>query len=66
MTALSSSLSISYDSVGQRFIITSNTSGEDKTTEIHYAFNGGGDGEYIGSLLKLENGQASRKVGKAS
>ena len=66
LTALSSSLSISYDSVGQRFIITSNNAGEDKATEIHYAFNGGGDGEYIGSLLKLENGQASRKVGKAS
>lgn len=65
LTALSSSLSISYDSVGQRFIITSNNAGEDKATEIHYAFNGGGDGEYIGSLLKLENGQASRKVGKA-
>ena len=61
LTALPSSLSISYDNVGQRFIITANNAGEDKTTEIHYAFNGGGDGEYIGSLLKLEDGQASQK-----
>lgn len=66
LTALSLTLSVSYDATGNRFIISANSAGEEKTTEIHYAFNGGGDGEYIGSLLKLENGQASRKVGKAS
>lgn len=66
LTALSVAVSIAYDETGNRFIISSNVAGEDKTTEIHYSFDEGGDGEYIGALLKLENGQASRKVGKNS
>ena len=66
LTSLSVAVSIAYDETGNRFIISANVAGEDKTTEIHYAIDEGGDGEYIGALLKLENGQASRKVGKNS
>ena len=66
LTTLSVAVSIAYDETGNRFIVSANVAGEDKKTEIDYAIDEGGEGEYIGALLKLENGQASRKVGKNS
>lgn len=66
LTALSVQVTVSYDAVGNRFMIQANASGENKATQIFYAINEAGDGEYIGSLLKLEDGQASRVLGKDS
>ena len=65
LTQLSVAASVAYDEVGNRFIITSNTSGVSKETEIFYAINEAGNGDYIGGLLKLEDGQATRVIGKA-
>lgn len=57
-------LTASYDEVGRRFILQANGEGESAETLIHYAFSDETEGEYIGAMLKLENGQASRKIGK--
>ncbi|MFR5627370.1 MAG: DUF3383 family protein, partial [Haemophilus parainfluenzae] len=65
LTQLSVAASVTYDEVGNRFIITSNTSGVSKDTEIFYAINEAGNGDYIGGLLKLEDGQATRVIGKS-
>ncbi|AOF54433.1 hypothetical protein BKG91_09385 [Rodentibacter caecimuris] len=64
LTELSVNVSVTYDSVGNRFIIESTADGESKDTEIFYAINEPGEGEYIGGLLKLEDGQAECVIGK--
>ncbi|OOF40942.1 hypothetical protein BKK47_02620 [Rodentibacter mrazii] len=64
LTELSVNVSVTYDLTGNRFIIETTSSGENKDTQIFYAINESGDGEYIGGLLKLEDGQAEREIGK--
>ena len=64
LTTLSVQTTVSYDALGNRFMIEATTSGENKDTQIFYAINEAGDGEYIGGLLKLEEGQALRVLGK--
>lgn len=51
-------MTITYDDVGNRFIVTSSTAGVHSDTVMKYAFDDGQDGQYIGAMLKLENGQA--------
>ncbi|MEE3609700.1 DUF3383 domain-containing protein [Avibacterium paragallinarum] len=57
-------IQVSYDQTGNRFIFSAKTAGEDKTTLLHYVFADSSDGDYIGAMLKLENGQASQIIGK--
>ena len=64
LTALSVQATVTYDDTGNRFIIEASASGENKATQIFYAINEAGEGEYIGGLLKLEDGQAGRVIGK--
>lgn len=57
--------SVTYDKTGNRFIFSSVAFGVSAETAIGYATNDGTDG-YIGAMLKLEDGQAVRKLGKKS
>lgn len=66
LTALSVDISVSYDDMGNRFILEATRAGENKATQIYFSINEPGEGEYIGSLLKLEDGQAVRVMGKDS
>ncbi|NBI40158.1 DUF3383 family protein [[Haemophilus] felis] len=63
LTELSKPVNFSYDEVGKRFLIKSNQGGVQTETVFGYAFDNGADGSYLGSMLKLENGQASSEKG---
>ncbi|WP_439290798.1 DUF3383 domain-containing protein [Lonepinella koalarum] len=64
-TAVSlTNVTINYDETGNRFLLASTNSGQDKSNLIFYAEDSKKDGEYLGSMLKLEDGQASRKIGQ--
>lgn len=60
LTALSLPITATYDETAQRFLLTANRSGENSETLIFYAFSDEAEVRYIGSMLKWENGQASR------
>lgn len=65
LTTLTAGVTITYDDVGNRFIVTSSTAGVHSDTVMKYAFDDGQDGQYIGAMLKLENGQALSEKGVA-
>lgn len=51
-----------WDEVGKRFLITATVPGKDDTTKLGYATEADA-GEYLGELLRLEDGQATLIVG---
>ncbi|MFC0838599.1 DUF3383 domain-containing protein [Pasteurella multocida] len=65
LTALTAGVKITYDEVGNRFLVTSSTAGVHPGTVMKYAFDDGQDGQYIGAMLKLENGQVLSEKGAA-
>ncbi|WP_368877530.1 DUF3383 domain-containing protein [Providencia vermicola] len=58
-------LQVIWDEVGHRFIIQAKTTGAYPATRLGYVTEST-QGTYIGNMLKLENGQATIVVGKAS
>lgn len=64
LTASNIGATVVFDETGHRFILTSNTSGKHPSTTISYAYKAEQqEGEYIGAMLKFENGQASQHLG---
>lgn len=64
LTTLKVNADVTYDETGNRFIISAADSGESNDTLIFYAEKGNATGDYIGGMLKLEDGQATRVIGK--
>ncbi|WP_249961089.1 DUF3383 domain-containing protein [Histophilus somni] len=60
------SVTASYDPTGNRILLTASRAGENKSSLIFYAYSDETEGEYLGSLLRLEDGQATRVIGKSS
>lgn len=61
----SNTFTVTYDQTGNRFIIAATVVGASDETAIGYAFKDGTP-NYIGDMLKLEDGQATRKLGTGS
>lgn len=59
-------VTLSFDSTGNRFQITATTSGVNAETVMGFASDDGDTGTYLGSMLKLENGQAVSEKGTNS
>ncbi|ETD72970.1 hypothetical protein V757_01100 [Pelistega indica] len=53
---------VTYDQTGNRFIVSSAESGVSDDTIVGYVY-GNADSNYIGAMLKLEDGQATRQLG---
>lgn len=64
LTTLQVAADVTYDETGNRFIISASTAGENAETLIYYATKNDGADDYVGGLLKLEDGQATRIIGK--
>lgn len=62
LTALNAPVALSYDETGNRFLLTATAVGENKTSLMGYATQGDAE-EYLGAMLKLEEGQAGLKRG---
>lgn len=58
-------LTVEWDNVGIRFIIQANAAGAIAATKLGYATEAE-EGFYVGSMLKLEDGQATLVVGRAA
>ena len=64
LTALKVTADVTFDATGNRFIISAASAGENAETLIYYVSKNDGAGEYVGGLLKLEDGQATQVIGK--
>nr|DAK82178.1 MAG TPA: tail sheath protein [Caudoviricetes sp.] len=63
LTALTANVTATYDETGKRFLLTANAAGANADTLIFYAQQDDAAGTYVGSMLKLEEGQAGRVIG---
>lgn len=62
--AIGSDITCTYDQIGNRFLLSANVAGENKETELFHAFQDDSQGDYVGGMLKLEDGQAVKIKGQ--
>ncbi|MCK3654221.1 hypothetical protein A4G19_12440 [Pasteurellaceae bacterium Macca] len=59
-------ITASFDTTGSRFLFTSDTVNAHPSTVLGFVSEGNGSGQNIGSMLKLQAGQAFQTLGKAA
>lgn len=59
----SENITATFDEVGNRFVLSAKEAGKNDDTVFGYATNTALSGTYLGSMLKLEDGQASLRKG---
>lgn len=62
-TLADASLTVNYDQLGNRFLVTVAQTGADKATILSPLFPNVTTGDYIGDMLKLSDGQAEVHIG---